>query len=199
MSKLSGVSLQFAQKFMQVATKGSELSQIENFQLQIVRDGTPMSIGEEPGDEEGEMRPIVKFSQPNLHFVKLKNFTKQVNSLTEGYKDCSLKTDLFTVKFRGGRFAINAEKLLSEITEEYFRQKTGLPLVDNESPAFEAVMDKFVDAFVGQQTSVLNYIALIDVFSTENNTQLRKLGALMSIDEEQEEIRFDEELLAIAE
>lgn len=193
---INGVTPQFAQKFLQIAKDGAELSQIDNFQLQIVRDGTPMSIGTYT-DDEGEECPIVKFTQPNINFTKLKNFTKQVNSLTEGYKDCSLKTDLFTVKFKGGRFAINAEKLLSEITEEYFRQKTGMPIVQNESPAFEAVMDKFVDAFVGTQTSILNYIALVDVFDKANNGALRNIGKLMSIDEDTEEIVFSQELLAL--
>ena len=134
----------------------------------------------------------------NIHFSKLNNFVRQINAITDGFNECVIKTDLFTVKFKGGRFALKAEKLLQEITEEYFRNKTGMPFVDNESRLFEEVMENFVETFVGSQTSALNYIALVDVFHKENNAQLRELGKLIAVNEETRSLEFSDTLLRIA-
>ena len=199
------LSRNFAAKFLNVAKNGSELAKMENFDIQIIRDGKPMSMGYEKDengveivDNDGEKTPITKFSQDNIHFSKLNNFVRQINAITDGFNECVIKTDLFTVKFKGGRFALKAEKLLQEITEEYFRNKTGMPFVDNESRLFEEVMEKFVESFVGDQTSVLNYIALVDVFHKENNAQLRELGKLIAVNEETRSLEFSDRLLQIA-
>ena len=199
------LSRNFAAKFLNVAKNGSELARMENFDIQIIRDGKPMSMGYEKDengveitDSDGEKVPITKFSQKNIHFTKLNNFVRQINAITDGFNECVIKTDLFTVKFKGGRFALKAEKLLQEITEEYFRNKTGMPFVDNESQFFEEVMENFVEAFVGSQTSALNYIALVDVFHKENNAQLRALGKLIYVNEETRELEFSNKLLQIA-
>lgn len=199
------LSRNFAAKFLNVAKNGSELAKMENFDIQIIRDGKPMSMGYEKDengveivDNDGEKTPITKFSQDNIHFSKLNNFVRQINAITDGFNECVIKTDLFTVKFKGGRFALKAEKLLQEITEEYFRNKTGMPFVDNESRLFEEVMEKFVESFVGSQTSALNYIALVDVFHKENNAQLRELGKLIAVNEETRSLEFSDRLLQIA-
>ena len=199
------LSRNFAAKFLNVAKNGSELAKMENFDIQIIRDGKPMSMGYEKDengveivDNDGEKTPITKFSQDNIHFSKLNNFVRQINAITDGFNECVIKTDLFTVKFKGGRFALKAEKLLQEITEEYFRNKTGMPFVDNESRLFEEVMEKFVESFVGSQTSALNYIALVDVFHKENNAQLRELGKLIAVNEETRTLEFSDTLLRIA-
>ena len=199
------LSRNFAAKFLNVAKNGHELAQVENFDIQIIRDGKPMSMGYEKDengveivDNDGEKTPITKFSQDNIHFSKLNNFVRQINAITDGFNECVIKTDLFTVKFKGGRFALKAEKLLQEITEEYFRNKTGMPFVDNESRLFEEVMEKFVESFVGSQTSALNYIALVDVFHKENNAQLRELGKLIAVNEETRTLEFSDTLLRIA-
>ena len=191
------LSKSFAAKFLNVAKNGHELARVENFDLQIVRDGKPMAIGYSE-DEDGEKTPITKFSQSNIHFSKLNNFVRQVNAVTQGYTDCAIKTDLFTVKFKGGKFAIKAEKLLQEITEEYFRNKSGMPFVDNESKLFEEIMEQFVESFTGNQTSILNYIALIDVFNKQNNEQLREIGKLIFVNEESNTLEFSDKLLEIA-
>lgn len=191
------ISKSFAAKFLNVAKNGHELAQVENFDLQIVRDGKPMAIGYSEG-EDGEKTPITKFSQSNIHFTKLNNFVRQVNAVTHGYNECAIKTDLFTVKFKGGKFAIKAEKLLQEITEEYFRNKSGMPFVDNESRLFDEIMEQFVESFTGNQTSVLNYIALVDVFNKQNNEQLREIGKLISVNEETYSLEFSDKLLEIA-
>ena len=191
------ISKSFAAKFLNVAKNGHELAQVENFDLQIVRDGKPMAIGYSE-DEDGEKTPITKFSQSNIHFSKLNNFVRQVNAVTHGYNECAIKTDLFTVKFKGGKFAIKAEKLLQEITEEYFRNKSGMPFVDNESRLFEEIMEQFVESFTGNQTSVLNYIALVDVFNKQNNDQLREIGKLISVNEDTYSLEFSDKLLEIA-
>ena len=73
-----------------------------------------------------------------------------------------------------------------------------MPFVDNESRLFEEVMEKFVESFVGDQTSTLNYIALVDVFHKENNAQLRELGKLIYVNEENRELEFSNRLLQIA-
>ena len=199
------LSRNFAAKFLNVAKNGSELAKMENFDIQIIRDGKPMSMGYEKDengveivDNDGEKTPITKFSQDNIHFSKLNNFVRQINAITDGFNECVIKTDLFTVKFKGGRFALKAEKLLQEITEEYFRNKTGMPFVNNESRLFEEVMENFVEAFVGSQTSALNYIALVDVFHKENNAQLRELGKLIAVNEETRTLEFSDTLLRIA-
>ena len=199
------LSRNFAAKFLNVAKNGSELAKMENFDIQIIRDGKPMSMGYEKDengveivDNDGEKTPITKFSQDNIHFSKLNNFVRQINAITDGFNECVIKTDLFTVKFKGGRFALKAEKLLQEITEEYFRNKTGMPFVNNESRLFEEVMENFVEAFVGSQTSALNYIALVDVFHKENNAQLRELGKLIAVNEETRSLEFSDRLLQIA-
>ena len=199
------LSRNFAAKFLNVAKNGGELAKMENFDIQIIRDGKPMSMGYEKDengveitDSDGEKVPITKFSQKNIHFTKLNNFVRQINAITDGFNECVIKTDLFKVKFKGGRFALKAEKLLQEITEEYFRNKTGMPFVDNESQLFEEVMEKFVESFVGDQTSALNYIALVDVFHKENNAQLRELGKLIAVNEETRSLEFSDKLLQIA-
>ena len=199
------LSRNFAAKFLNVAKNGSELAKMENFDIQIIRDGKPMTMGYEKDengveivDNDGKKTPITKFSQDNIHFSKLNNFVRQINAITDGFNECVIKTDLFTVKFKGGRFALKAEKLLQEITEEYFRNKTGMPFVDNESRLFEEVMENFVETFVGSQTSALNYIALVDVFHKENNAQLRKLGKLIAVNEETRTLEFIDTLLRIA-
>ena len=199
------LSRNFAAKFLNVAKNGGELARMKNFDIQIIRDGKPMSMGYEKDengveitDSEGKKVPITKFSQDNIHFSKLNNFVRQINAITDGFNECVIKTDLFTVKFKGGRFALKAEKLLQEITEEYFRNKTGMPFVDNESQLFEEVMENFVKAFVGSQTSALNYIALVDVFHKENNAQLRALGKLITVNEETRSLEFSDRLLQIA-
>ena len=199
------LSKNFAAKFLNVAKNGSELAKMENFDIQIIRDGKPMTMGYEKDengveivDNDGKKTPITKFSQDNIHFSKLNNFVRQINAITDGFNECVIKTDLFTVKFKGGRFALKAEKLLQEITEGYFRNKTGMPFVDNESRLFEEVMEKFVESFVGSQTSALNYIALVDVFHKENNAQLRELGKLIEVNEETRTIEFSDRLLRIA-
>ena len=199
------LSRNFAAKFLNVAKNGSELAKMENFDIQIIRDGKPMTMGykkDENGveivDNDGKKTPITKFSQDNIHFSKLNNFVRQINAITDGFNECVIKTDLFTVKFKGGRFALKAEKLLQEITEEYFRNKTGMPFVDNESRLFEEVMENFVETFVGSQTSALNYIALVDVFHKENNAQLRELGKLIAVNEETRTLEFSDTLLRIA-
>ena len=199
------LSKNFAAKFLNVAKNGGELARMENFDIQIIRDGKPMSMGYEKDengveitDSDGKKTPITKFSQDNIHFSKLNNFVRQINAITDGFNECVIKTDLFTVKFKGGRFALKAEKLLQEITEEYFRNKTGMPFVDNESQFFEEVMENFVEAFVGSQTSALNYIALVDVFHKENNAQLRELGKLIAVNEETRTLEFSDRLLQIA-
>ena len=199
------LSRNFAAKFLNVAKNGSELARMENFDIQIIRDGKPMTMGYEKDengveivDNDGKKTPITKFSQDNIHFSKLNNFVRQINAITDGFNECVIKTDLFTVKFKGGRFALKAEKLLQEITEEYFRNKTGMPFVDNESRLFEEVMENFVETFVGSQTSALNYIALVDVFHKENNAQLRELGKLIAVNEETRTLEFSDTLLKIA-
>ena len=199
------LSRNFAAKFLNVAKNGNELAKMENFDIQIIRDGKPMTMGYEKDengveivDNDGKKTPITKFSQDNIHFSKLNNFVRQINAITDGFNECVIKTDLFTVKFKGGRFALKAEKLLQEITEEYFRNKTGMPFVDNESRLFEEVMENFVEAFVGSQTSALNYIALVDVFHKENNAQLRELGKLIAVNEETRTLEFSDTLLRIA-
>ena len=73
-----------------------------------------------------------------------------------------------------------------------------MPFVDNESRLFEEVMEKFVESFVGDQTSALNYIALVDVFHKENNAQLRELGKLIAVNEETRSLEFSDKLLQIA-
>ena len=55
-----------------------------------------------------------------------------------------------------------------------------------------------MESFVGDQTSVLNYIALVDVFHKENNAQLRELGKLISVNEETRSLEFSDRLLQIA-
>ena len=199
------LSRNFAAKFLNVAKNGNELARMENFDIQIIRDGKPMTMGYEKDengveivDNDGKKTPITKFSQDNIHFSKLNNFVRQINAITDGFNECVIKTDLFTVKFKGGRFALKAEKLLQEITEEYFRNKTGMPFVDNESRLFEEVMENFVETFVGSQTSALNYIALVDVFHKENNAQLRELGKLIAVNEETRTLEFSDTLLRIA-
>ena len=199
------LSRNFVAKFLNVAKNGSELAKMENFDIRIIRDGKPMSMGYEKDehgveitDSDGKKVPITKFSQDNIHFSKLNNFVRQINAITDGFNECVIKTDLFTVKFKGGRFALKAEKLLQEITEEYFRNKTGMPFVNNESRLFEEVMENFVEAFVGRQTSALNYIALVDVFHKENNAQLRELGKLIAVNEETRTLEFSDTLLRIA-
>ena len=199
------LSRNFAAKFLNVAKNGNELAKMENFDIQIIRDGKPMTMGYEKDengveivDNDGKKTPITKFSQDNIHFSKLNNFVRQINAITDGFNECVIKTDLFTVKFKGGRFALKAEKLLQEITEEYFRNKTGMPFVNNESRLFEEVMENFVEAFVGSQTSALNYIALVDVFHKENNAQLRELGKLIAVNEETRTLEFSDTLLRIA-
>ena len=199
------LSRNFVAKFLNVAKNGSELAKMENFDIRIIRDGKPMSMGYEKDehgveitDSDGKKVPITKFSQDNIHFSKLNNFVRQINAITDGFNECVIKTDLFTVKFKGGRFALKVEKLLQEITEEYFRNKTGMPFVNNESRLFEEVMENFVEAFVGSQTSALNYIALVDVFHKENNAQLRELGKLIAVNEETRTLEFSDTLLRIA-
>ena len=199
------LSRNFVAKFLNVAKNGSELAKMENFDIRIIRDGKPMSMGYEKDehgveitDSDGKKVPITKFSQDNIHFSKLNNFVRQINAITDGFNECVIKTDLFTVKFKGGRFALKAEKLLQEITEEYFRNKTGMPFVNNESRLFEEVMENFVEAFVGRQTSALNYIALVDVFHKENNAQLHELGKLIAVNEETRTLEFSDTLLRIA-
>ena len=199
------LSRNFAAKFLNVAKNGNELAKMDNFDIQIIRDGKPLTMGYEKDengvdivDNDGKKTPITKFSQDNIHFSKLNNFVRQVNAITDGFNECVIKTDLFTVKFKGGIFALKAEKLLQEITEEYFRNKTGMPFVDNESRLFEEVMEKFVESFVGDQTSALNYIALVDVFHKENNAQLRELGKLIAVNEETRTLEFSDTLLRIA-
>ena len=130
------LSKNFAAKFLNVAKNGGELAKMKNFDIQIIRDGKPMSMGyekDEKGveitDSDGKKIPITKFSQENIHFTKLSNFVRQINSITDGFNECEIRTDLFRVKFKGGKFALKAEKLLQEITEEYFRNKTGTPIV----------------------------------------------------------------------
>ena len=121
------------------------------------------------------------------------------STLCTSHRKMNVRTkQIFKVKFKGGRFALKAEKLLQEITEEYFRNKTGMPFVDNESRLFEEVMEKFVESFVGDQTSALNYIALVDVFHKENNAQLRELGKLITVNEETRSLEFSDKLLQTA-
>ena len=185
------LSRNFAAKFLNVAKNGSELARMKNFDIQIIRDGKPMSMGYEKDengveitDSDGKKIPITKFSQENIHFTKLNNFVRQINAITDGFNECEIKTDLFKVKFKGGRFALKAEKLLVLTDVRGIYSDTGMPFVDNESQLFEEVMEKFVESFVGDQTSALNYIALVDVFHKENNAQLRELGKLIAGNEE---------------
>ena len=77
------ISKSFAAKFLNVAKNGHELAQVENFDLQIVRDGKPMAIGYSE-DEDGEKTPKTKYSQSNIHFSKLNNKVRRVNELTLG-------------------------------------------------------------------------------------------------------------------
>lgn len=184
---MSKLNLSLAKKVQQVANGGSQLAEIENFEMQIMRDGQAFVIGK---DKEGA--DVKKFFQKNLHFKKMSNFTSQVNSLTRGFDNCEIIAGDYKVKFKGGKFAINAERLLKEITENHFRATQQIAIVDNESVEFEETRDKFVEAFVGDQTSVLNYLALIDTFKNASDSDLFGLAPHMSFSEDGTQILFSE-------
>lgn len=184
---MSRLNLALATKVMAVANGGSQLAEIENFEMQIIRDGQKFVIGKNEDDS-----PKTKFFQKNLHFKKMSNFTNQVNSLTRGYDSCEIIAGEYKVKFKGGKFAINADRLLKEITENYFRTTHGIAIVDNESLEFEDTKDKFVDVFVGEQTSILNYLALIDTFKNANDSDLFNLSNHMTFSEDGTALQFSE-------
>ena len=191
MKNLVNVSL--ANKVLAIANGGSELSSMQNFEVQIVRDGIPMVVRhQEPETEDGEAVPVTKYIQNNLHFSKLKNFTEQINSITKEYKDCHIQAGDFKVSFKGGRFAVNAEKLLKEITENYLRLETEQLIVDNESVQFEELQEKFTSSFVGKQTSILNYLALIDTFKSAKDSELQAIVKHLSFSEAGEIVFSDE-------
>lgn len=184
---MSKLNLALATKVMAVANGGSQLAEIENFEMQIIRDGKPFVIGKNEDES-----PKTKYFQQNIHFEKMHKFTKQVNSLTRGYDSCEIVAGDYKVKFKGGKFAINAEKLLDEITENHFRVATGMAIVDNESTDFEATKEKFVSVFVGEQTSMLNYLALIDTFKNAKDADLFALSSHMSFSEDGTKLEFSE-------
>lgn len=196
---MSKLNLSLARKVMQVANGGSQLAEIENFNMKLNRDGVAFVIGQKPSEIEGQpSTPITEFQQKNLHFKKMRNFTDQVNSLTTGYDHCEIVAGEYKVKFRGGKFAINAERLLKEITENYFRTTQQVAIVDNESVEFDETREKFVNVFIGDQTSMLNYLALIDTFKTATNSELFALSSHMKFTEDGQ-LQFSELLLQNAE
>lgn len=197
---MANLNLGLAAKVLAVSNGGAELAQIDNFNMRLIRDGKPVVMGWKKSEVEGEEdEPITSIFQKNLHFKKMRNFTEQINTLTRDSKDCEIQAGEYRVKFRGGRFAINAEKLLKEITEDYFRGVVGQLVVDNESVEFEETLDIFVDSFVGKQTSILNYLALIDTFKNVKSADLSNIAKHITIAADTSELTFSEEMVQLIE
>ena len=69
------LSRNFAAKFLNVAKNGSELARMKNFDIQIIRDGKPMSMGYEK-DENG-----VEITDSDGKKYQSRNFHKKIFTL----------------------------------------------------------------------------------------------------------------------